>query len=175
MPPDRPVVDFTAAFTSFQRLLDRRCKKGGCTPLIEFGTTKIVDTPGPLAALKGAVGEARSYSEDVFLEYAQCGDITNPVTADQAPSELTTPSSEDLAALQDGMRLHVGAYQISARNRYYNGNENVVYDPYIRGETLLWHIVALLDQKRAGRGCRMNPRRQASEGQSHRDLLGPRH
>jgi hypothetical protein len=146
------VVDFSASFTSFQRLLDRRCKEGGCTPLIKSGTgtTSIDGKPGPLAALKGPVGEARAYSEDVFLEYAQCGDIINPVTADQAPSEPTTPSSEDLAALQDGMRLHVGAYQISARNRYYNGNDNVVYDPYIRGETLLWHIVALLDQK-AGR------------------------
>jgi hypothetical protein len=149
-PPDRPVVDFTAAFTSFQGLLDKRCKQGVglCTPLIKLGKTTI-DPKGPLAALenKGSVAQARTYSEDVFLEYAQCGDITNPVTADQAPSKPTKPSSEDKAALQDGMRLHVLAYQISARNRYYNKDENLVYDPYIRGETLLWHIVAILDQK----------------------------
>ena len=90
-PPDRPVDDFTAAFTSFQRLLDKRCKLGvgRCTPLIKSGTgtTWIDPKPGPLAALKGPVGEARAYSEDVFLEYAQCGDITNPVTADQAPKQ----------------------------------------------------------------------------------------
>jgi 4-phytase/acid phosphatase len=129
-------------FSTFQGLLDTRCRSGGCEPVvsaasaIEGGMTLVPADPGkssePLAKLTGPIGTASSYAEDVFLEFAQC----RPIAA------MTNLAPEPfLAALAAGMRLHVLAYDVNARN---------AYDPLVRGGTLLAHVAALLDQK-AGR------------------------
>src|SRR4029077_572598 len=104
----------------------------------------------PLASLSGPVDTGRTWSEDIFLDYAQCGDITNPFDASQLGQPNGTPSSGDLEELQKGLEVHVGGYRINGRDDFMNNDPSRVYTPFIRGETLLWHIVALMDQ-RAGR------------------------
>jgi 4-phytase / acid phosphatase len=129
-------------FSAFQGLLDTRCRSGGCEPVvsaasaIEGGMTLFpLDQDkggGPLAKLSGPIETASSYAEDVFLEFAQCrpeGDITR------------LDRQRFRTALEAGMRLHVLAYDVNARN---------AYDPLVRGGTLIAHVAALLGQK-AGR------------------------
>ena len=145
------VMQHADDFTTFQSLLDTRCPGGGCEPivsaasLIEGGKkppaaneAAAADTANvgmgnePLAGLNGPLTTASSYSEDVFLEFAQC----------RPEAKMTSLSKERLrVALNAGMRLHVLAYDVNARN---------AYNPLVRGGTLLAHIVAMLDQK-AGR------------------------
>jgi 4-phytase/acid phosphatase len=129
-------------FTTFQGLLDTRCRSGGCEPIVSAASAiegGMALAPanqgnggGPLATLTGPIGTASSYAEDVFLEFAQC----------RPEGEITRLDRERLlAALAAGMRLHVLDYDVNARN---------AYDPLVRGGTLLAHLAALLDQK-AGR------------------------
>ena len=142
-------------FAKFQSLLDTRCPPvrdrpgalgwrrgssgGGCAPivsaasLIEGGKKPDLANEGKgneqLAELKGPLETASSYSEDLFLEFAQC----------RAEGQMTSLNSEHLrTALEAGMRLHVRAYDVNARN---------AYNPLVRGGTLLAHIAAMLDQK----------------------------
>jgi hypothetical protein len=69
-------------------------------------------------ATRSPLGTARLYSENIFLEYAQC----------RPEGKMTSLNDEDLqAAMQAGMRLHVHAYMVNARN-YHN--------PIVRGATL---------------------------------------
>jgi 4-phytase/acid phosphatase len=134
------VMQHADDFAKLQRLLDTRCPGGGCKPivsaasLIEDGKRPNAANEGKerLAELKGPLETAHSYSEDLFLEFAQC----------RPEGQMTSLSSEQLrAALEAAMRLHVLAYDVNARN---------TYNPLVRGGTLLAHISAMLDQK-AGR------------------------
>jgi 4-phytase/acid phosphatase len=116
-------------FATFQRLLDSRCPDGGCQPIAAAASVIQVDN---LAGLKGPIATASTYAEDVYLEFAQC----------RPEDKLTSLDGKELrTALQAGMRLHVLAYDVNARNRY---------NPLVRGGTLLAHVVAMLGQK-AGR------------------------
>jgi 4-phytase/acid phosphatase len=148
-PSSSLVMQHADDFAKFQRLLDTRCSGGGCEPivsaasLIEDGKmpnaankAAVADAANEgkerLAELKGPLETARSYSEDLFLEFAQC----------RPEGQMTSLNSEQLrAALEAAMRLHVLAYNVNARN---------AYNPLARGGTLLAHISAMLDQK-AGR------------------------
>jgi Calcineurin-like phosphoesterase len=121
-------------FAKFQSLLDTRCPGGGCAPIVSAASLIEGGKKGEeqLAELKGPVETASSYSEDLFLEFAQC----------RPEEQMTSLNSEHIrAALEAGMRLHVLAYGVNARN---------AYNPLARGGTLLAHIAAMLDQK-AGR------------------------
>jgi 4-phytase/acid phosphatase len=138
-------------FATFQGLLDTRCPGGGCEPivsaasLIEGGkkanaaneaaaAAAAIEGEGKdrLAGLSGPLATASVYSEDLFLEFAQC----------RPEGQMTSLNSDRLrAALEAGMRLHVLAYDVNARN---------AYNPLVRAGTLLAHIAAMLDQK-AGR------------------------
>jgi len=138
-----PTKVFNSQLSQFKELLDKRCIQGcdhlGRDPFFQDADNKH------LASLKGQVDTARTYSENVFLEYAQCGDITAPDSL--VPSKA---SPVDLDELQKGLEVHVGGYAINGRDDFMNKDRTAVYNPFIRGETLLWHIVALMDQ-RAGR------------------------
>jgi 4-phytase/acid phosphatase len=135
-------------FGTFQSLLNTRCSAGGCEPIVSApslikggkepnAVNKAVAHPEtkdgkgeePLAELDGPLATARSYSEDLFLEFAQCR------------SEEQVTEERFRASLEAGMRLHVLDYDVNARN---------AYNPLVRGGTLLAHIAAMLDQK-AGR------------------------
>jgi hypothetical protein len=116
-------------FRAFQALLDTRCPKGGCRPIASAASAIEV---GDLAGLKGPVATASTYSENVYLEFAQCRPIKDMTDL---------PGGRFDASLAAGMMLHVLAYDVNARN---------AYNPLVRGATLLAHIVAMLDQK-AGR------------------------
>jgi 4-phytase/acid phosphatase len=141
-PSSSLVMRHKDAFSTFQGLLDTRCRSGRCEPVvsapsaIEGGMTPVPlnqgKAGGPLAKLTGSIDIASSYAEDVFLEFAQCRPIGQITSLDAARFR---------AALEAGMRLHVLAYDVNARN---------AYDPLVRGGTLLAHVAALLDQK-AGR------------------------
>ena len=136
-------------FTKLQELLNTRCSPGPCEPITSGASTikceedkavgmDAADNAGGeckagghvLAALKGPVATASTYAEDLFLEYAQCQRTLDPGTLDA------------------GMRLHVLAYRINARNALDPdvGRANA-YNPFVRGSTLLMHIVAMLDLK----------------------------
>jgi hypothetical protein len=131
-------------FARFQLLLDTppRCPGGGCKPLeYNIPTASRIDSTRHgkpwLAELKGPLATARLYSENIFLEYAQC----------RPEGKMTSLNDEDLqAAMQAGMRLHVLAHMVNARNHY---------NPIVRGATLFAHIVDMLDQK-AGRPSRLS-------------------
>ena len=145
------VMQHADDFATFQRLLDTRCPGGGCEPivsaasLIEGGKkpnaaneAAAADAANEgkgkerLAALNGPLATASSYSEDLFLEFAQC----------RPEGQMTSLNSARFrAAFEAGMRLHVLAYDVNARN---------AYNPFVRGGTLLAHIAAMLGQK-AGR------------------------
>jgi hypothetical protein len=87
-----------------------------------------------LAELNGPLETASSSSEDLFLEFAQC----------RAEAQMTSLNSEHLrAALEAGMRLHVRAYDVNARN---------AYNPLVRGGTLLVHIVCRARPESGTRG-----------------------
>ena len=132
-------MQHTDDFAAFQALLDTRCRKGGCQPTASAASSIVVATlaeanqgKDPLAGLKGPIATASTYAEDVFLEFAQC----------RPETQMTTLDGERLRAdLAAGMRLHVLAYDVNARN---------AYNPLVRGGTLIAHVVAILDQK-AGR------------------------
>jgi hypothetical protein len=139
-PSSSRVMQHAHDFARFQKLLDSRCAGGGCQPivsaasLIDAGTTLAAAHQGKdlLAGLKGPIGIANAYSEDVFLEFAQC----------RPEKQMTSLDTEGLrAALEAGMRLHVLAYEVNARN---------AYNPLVRGGTLLAHVAAMLNQN-AGR------------------------
>src|SRR5262249_43430079 len=120
------VMQHKDEFSTFQGLLDTRCLHGGCQPIVSAASSIQVDT---LAGLKGPVATASTYSENVYLEFAQC----RPV------KEMTSLDGEQLrAGLRAGMRLHVLAYDVNARN---------AYNPLVRAGTLLAHLVAMPDQK----------------------------
>jgi len=128
-PASSPVMQHKDAFSTFQGLLDTRCSKGGCQPIASAASVIEGDN---LAGLKGPIGTASTYAEDVDLEFAQC----------RPEDKMTSLDGKQLrAALLAGMRLHVLAYDVNARN---------AYNPLVRGGTLLTHIVAMLDRK-AGR------------------------
>jgi 4-phytase / acid phosphatase len=132
---DTPVKQEANVFEAFQKLLNARCPSGKCLH-IDDPTIKSLIKVKDLAALEGPVGVARSYSEDVFLEFAQCrpeSEMTgqDPDKTKLGPEELQT-------ALRNGMLLHVVDYDVNARN---------TYNPYVRGGTLLTHIIAMLDEK----------------------------
>src|SRR4029077_2456171 len=119
--PNLPTQTFKPQLLQFQALLDKRCKQG-CEPLAgvkaEF---KDASKPNvPLASLSGPVDTGRTWSEDIFLEYAQCGDITNPFDASQLGQPNGTPSSGDLEELQKGLEVHVGGYRINGRDDFMN-------------------------------------------------------
>ena len=141
-PPWPILIQNADDFARFQRLLETRCPGGGCKPLeYNVPTASRIDSTRNgkpwLAELKGPLATARLYSENIFLEYAQC----------RPEPEMTSLDEEDLqAAMQAGMRLHVLSYFVNARN-YYN--------PIVRGATLLAHIVDMFDQK-AGRPSRLS-------------------
>jgi hypothetical protein len=123
------VMGHAQDFSTFQQgILDSRCPLGSCTP-IATAASKIPKTEG-LAELDGPLDTASTYSEDVFLEYAQCRPI----------AEIAPKRGEDKfeANLQAGMQLHALAYRVNARN---------AYNPLVRGGTLLAHIVGMLDLK----------------------------
>ena len=123
------VMGHAQDFSTFQQgILDSRCPLGSCTP-IGTAASKIPKTEG-LAELDGPLDTASTYSEDVFLEYAQCRPI----------AEIAPKRGEDKfeANLQAGMQLHALAYRVNARN---------AYNPLVRGGTLLAHIVGMLDLK----------------------------
>ena len=131
------VMQHADDFATFQRLLDTRCRSGGCQPIvsaassIDGGTTLAAVNRGKdlLEGLKGPIGTASAYSEDVFLEFAQC----------RPEGQMTSLNSERLrSALEAGMRLHVLAYDVNARN---------AYNPLVRAGTLLARLAAMLDQK----------------------------
>jgi 4-phytase / acid phosphatase len=122
-------------FAVFQKLLGARCDGGGCKPIMSgYKDSTIIKGGSKLAALKGPIATASAFSEDVFLEFAQCR--PKQAMAKSEAEQLPT----DLAA---GMRLHVVAYDVNARNEY---------NPKVRGGTLLATIAAMLDQK-AGRAA----------------------
>ena len=149
-------------FDKLQRLLGTRCCPGPCKPIASGASTikceeanavGMADADNAdgeckagghiLAALKGPVATASTYAEDLFLEYAEGRPIDKMTSLDPATFE---------ADLDAGMRLHVLAYRINARNDTLNpdvGASNA-YNPFVRGATLLVHIVAMLDL-RAGR------------------------
>jgi 4-phytase/acid phosphatase len=150
-----PIKENGHDFVSFQKLLNTRCSEDGCpsSPISNARAFVDDDEEKSLAALKGPVDTARGYSENVFLEYAQCRPL----------SEISKLKDDAfLDALQAGMRLHVLAYDINARNTNHNVDPSKVYNPYVRGGTLLWHIVAILDQK-AGRTTLSQPPSTPSE------------
>ena len=142
-----PVTNNQFAFGSFQGLLSERCPGRGCAPIDKKLPVVDDDKGRSLAELKGPVETARVYSEDVFLEYAQCRSL-------REISKLK--DNEFFDSLQAGMRLHVMDYEINARNANHNVDPSKVYNPYVRGGTLLWHIIAILDQK-AGRTAVSSP------------------
>jgi hypothetical protein len=115
-------------FYAFQELLDRRCTSGNCAPLAsQYADSKLEGDR--LAALKGPVATASNFAENTFLEFAQCR--PEKLIADLGGQQLRS----DLDA---GMRLHVVAYDVNARNGY---------NSLMRGETLLAHIAAMFDRK----------------------------
>jgi 4-phytase/acid phosphatase len=130
-PPSKIVTSHAEDFAIFQRLLDTRCPSRNCAP-IERGDSAIQPTKEGLAELGGPLNTASSYSEDLFLEYAQC----------RAIAQIAPGNDEDTLKvyLNAGLRLHVLAYQVNARN---------AYNPLVRGGTLLGHIVGMLDMKAA--------------------------
>jgi hypothetical protein len=140
--------DLSSELSGFQGLLDKRCSGQKCLPLIE-AEPKFKDA-SPLASLSGPADTGRTYAEDVFLEYAQCGDIANPIEKASQLGQSNGTSPSDLDGLQSGLAVHVRGYAINGRDDFMNKDPSKVYNPFIRGETLLWHIVALMDQ-RAGR------------------------
>jgi 4-phytase/acid phosphatase len=119
-------------FYAFQELLDQRCTAGNCAPLASKYKESAISVDGKLAALKGPVASASNFAENIFLEFAQCRPERELARLDGAQLR------SDLAA---GMRLHVLAYDVNARNRY---------NSLVTGETLLAHIAAMFDKK-AGR------------------------
>jgi 4-phytase / acid phosphatase len=129
-PPSKIVTSHAEDFAIFQRLLETRCPSRNCAP-IERGDSAIQPTKEGLAELGGPLNTA-SYSEDLFLEYAQC----------RAIAQIAPGNDEDTLKvyLNAGLRLHVLAYQVNARN---------AYNPLVRGGTLLGHIVGMLDMKAA--------------------------
>ena len=152
------VPDHEDDFAKLQQLLSTRCSPGPCERItsgestIKCGEAKAVgmddaDNAGGeckagghvLAALKGPVATASTYAEDLFLEYAQCRRKDQMTSLDPATLQ---------ADLDAGMRLHVLAYRINARNALDPdvGRANA-YNPFVRGSTLLVHIVAMLDLK----------------------------
>jgi hypothetical protein len=139
----------------FQTLLDERCSGRACVPLAKQ-QPKFKDAH-PLASISGPVDTGRTWSEDVFLEYAQCGDIANPVEEPSRLGQSKPTSASDLDGLQKGLAVHVRGYAINARDDFMNNDRTVVYNPFIRGETLLWHIVALMDLKAQAEGRTARP------------------
>jgi hypothetical protein len=133
-----PTKIFDSQLSQFKELLDKRCKQG-CDHLGPDAVFQDADNKH-LASLEGPVDTARKYSENIFLEYAQCGDIVDPDSL--GPSKA---SPGDRNELQKGLEVHVGGYAINARDDFMNKDRTAVYNPFIRGETLLWHIVALMD------------------------------
>lgn len=142
---DRPVKQEEKLFEAFQGLLATRCKSGACEPIVSAKKSSIKGGEKQLASLDGPVGIARSYSEDVFLEFAQCRPESQ--MTGQNPKIPGLNREQLLSALEAGMRLHVVDYDINARNTYVNEDQRKVYNPKVRGGTLLAHIIAMLDQK----------------------------
>jgi 4-phytase/acid phosphatase len=157
------VQQHASDFAAFQELLDTRCDGGGCKPIISgyrkntiIKGDKLAAPEGPiatasaLAALKGPIATASAFSEDVFLEFAQCRPKKEIAQCSQENAQCS-PEKEiaklDAMQLQTdleaGTRLHVVAYDVNARNEY---------NPRVRGGTLLATIAAMLDQK-AGRAA----------------------
>jgi hypothetical protein len=129
--PSFPVVTQHAdVFEAFQELLDTRCNGGGCERIMTAPDPSWLPPPDPLAAVKGPLVLGQSYSENIFLEYAQCRKLEK-----MAPG---LDEKQFYADLQAGMRLHVLSYDVNARNEY---------NPRVRGGTLFAHIVAMLYQK----------------------------
>jgi hypothetical protein len=124
-------------FNAFQLLLNRRCNDGGCKPIMEAPQPWLKDPPpGTLAALKGPLELGQSYSESIFLEYAECRKLEE--MAPGLHEKVEKDEKQFLVDLQAGMRLHVLSYVVNARNEY---------NPRVRGGTLFAHIVAMLNQK----------------------------
>ena len=131
-PPSTIVMSHADDFSMFQGLLDTRCvPPKRCAP-VAAGASTIEYKDEGLAELDGPLAKASTYAEDVFLEFAQCRPTAAIARRDDA--ELRTD-------LEAGMRLHVLAYDVNARN---------AYNPLVRGGTLLAHIVGMFDLK-AGR------------------------
>jgi 4-phytase/acid phosphatase len=141
---DTPVKQEANVFEAFQKLLNARCPSGKCLHIDDPTIKSLIKVKG-LAALDGPVGVARSYSEDVFLEFAQCRHKSEMTGQD--PGKTILGPEELQTALENGMLLHVVDYDINARNTYNNKNQGKVYNPYVRGGTLLTHIIAMLDEK----------------------------
>jgi hypothetical protein len=147
--PGTIVQRHAAEFKTLQDLLNARCGDVRCPLISEGGDSEILPPKKPaaldgqverakLAALHGPLATASAVSEDLFLEFAQCRpekDMTNGL---RDARQLRT----DLDA---GMRLHVVAYDVNARN-----DPTAPYNASVRGGTLLASIVAMLDKK-AGR------------------------
>jgi hypothetical protein len=136
--PSFPVVTQHADdFKAFQLLLNRRCNDGGCKPIMEAPQPWLKDPPPrTLAALKGPLEPGQSYSESIFLEYAECRKLEK--MAPGLHEKVEKDEKQFLVDLQAGMRLHVLSYVVNARNGY---------NPRVRGGTLFAHIVAMLNQK----------------------------
>lgn len=130
-PPSSVVMQHADDFAAFQRLLETRCSSSGCPPIAAAASTIDADK---LAGLKGPVATATTDAEDIFLEFAQC----------RPENELTKLDGDQLRRTLDaGMRLHVLAYDVNARN---------AYNPLVRGGTLIAHIAAMLDRKAGRKG-----------------------
>ena len=130
-PPASIVLKHASDFVTFQKLLDSRCGPATCPPLASAPSTIDI---AMLAGLTGPVATASTYAENIFLEFAQC----------RPEGEITGLGGEQLRATLDaGMRLHVVAYDVNARNSY---------NPLVRGGTLIAHIAAMLDHKAGRKG-----------------------
>ena len=148
--PSTIVRRHTAEFKTLQDLLNARCGKANVRcALITEGVSEILPPKkqaaldgqverAKLAALHGPLATASAVSEDLFLEFAQCRPEKDMTKGLSDARQLRT----DLDA---GMRLHVVAYDVNARN-----DPTYPYNASVRGGTLLASIVALLDKK-AGR------------------------
>jgi hypothetical protein len=138
--PVKTIVDRHAAeFAAFQGLLAKRCDRPHCDP-IGAGDSSIPKPtrPDQLAALIGPIATGSSFSEDVFLEFAQCRE-------EDEIAKLDGQLRADLAA---GMRLHVVAYDVNARNfNPLKPDARNVFNPLVRGGMLLARIAAMLDKK----------------------------
>jgi 4-phytase / acid phosphatase len=160
--PSRPATENGLGFSKFQRLLDTRCGSIPCDPISKASSSEFDNEHGKsLWTLKGPMDDVRTYSEDVFLEYAQCRPLKDIAKLDD---------DKFWDALRAGIQLHVVAYAINARNANHNFDQGKVYNPYVQGATLLWHIVAILDQK-VGRTEVFGPSATPSELDKNKDIV----
>lgn len=111
------VVTHRDDFNQFAALLNARCPNA-CLPVTTQPSR--IEAKNGLSELTGPVKSASNYAEDVFLEVAECRQLSA------------------LSNLEGAMRLHVLAYDINSRN---------AYNSAVRGSNLYAHIIGLLEEK----------------------------